>query len=168
MLKLYEDYDNCERIYFGVLPVSEKRRAYEKRIYELSQVSEDVPKMISYQIPFRHLCNLLQIHEMNVEEAIASLSDVKPEQMGRLVRKATCAKHWLEKYAPEDFRFHLVKEGETKAGLSPRRSRRFRHWLLWWKRWIPFPLTTFPPECMDAPRTTTCRLRISSKSSIRC
>lgn len=119
VLKLYEDYDNCERIYFGVLPVSEKRRAYEKRIYELSQVSEDVPKMISYQIPFRHLCNLLQIHEMNVEEAIASLSDVKPEQMGRLVRKATCAKHWLEKYAPEDFRFHLVKEGETRAELSP-------------------------------------------------
>jgi lysyl-tRNA synthetase class 1 len=39
--------------------------------------------------------------------------------MGRLVRKASCAKHWLEKYAPEDFRFHLVKEGETKAGLSP-------------------------------------------------
>lgn len=117
VLKMYEDYDNCERIAFGVLPVKEERQAYEKRLYELSQVDR-VPEEISYQIPFRHLCNLLQIHGMDVDAAISRLPDVHPAQRDRLVAKATCAKHWIEKYAPEDFRFHLQGEGDPEAVLD--------------------------------------------------
>jgi lysyl-tRNA synthetase class 1 len=79
--------------------------------------------MIGYQVPFRHLCNLLQIHELDVAETIASLSDVKPEQMDRLVAKATCAKHWLEKYAPEDFRFHLATLDQENVALGPQEQK---------------------------------------------
>lgn len=117
VLKLYEDYDNCERITFGLLPVKEERKAYETRIYQLSQVDK-VPETISYQIPFRHLCNLLQIHGMDVDAVVKSLPDVKPEQLDRLVAKATCARNWIEKYAPEDFKFHLQTEKDEKVGVG--------------------------------------------------
>ncbi|MDY7030256.1 MAG: lysine--tRNA ligase, partial [Spirochaetota bacterium] len=42
VLKIYEDYDKCERIYFGEQEVGEKKRLKESRIYELSQI-HDVP-----------------------------------------------------------------------------------------------------------------------------
>jgi lysyl-tRNA synthetase class 1 len=117
VLKIYEDYDNCERIYFGVLPVSDKKRAHEKRIFELSQVDK-VPETLSYQIPFRHLCNLLLIHELDVDAALATLKDLKDDQKDRLVARAKCAKAWLEKFAPEDFKFHLSTEKDEKVELS--------------------------------------------------
>ncbi|MFA6844257.1 MAG: lysine--tRNA ligase [Sphaerochaetaceae bacterium] len=117
VLKMYEDYDNCERIYFGVLPVNEKRRAKEKRIFELSQVNE-VPKTISYQIPFRHLCNLLQIHEGDIDAVIASLRNIHPDQKERLVARAQCAWNWISKFAPEEFRFHLASANDGKIPLE--------------------------------------------------
>jgi lysyl-tRNA synthetase class I len=67
VIKIYEDYDRTERIYWGVEKAkNEAIRALECRIYELSQVDK-VPDEMPYQIPFRHLCNLLQIHLGDVE-----------------------------------------------------------------------------------------------------
>ncbi|MFI3257770.1 MAG: lysine--tRNA ligase, partial [Spirochaetales bacterium] len=62
VIKAYEDYDKTERIAWGVDKAkNDTVFAKERRIYELSQVEESMPPTISYQIPFRHLCNLLQI-----------------------------------------------------------------------------------------------------------
>ncbi|NLV83365.1 MAG: lysine--tRNA ligase [Spirochaetales bacterium] len=106
VLKIYEDYDTCERIYFGLQTVSEKRAAKDKRIYELSQVG-DVPSMESYQIPFRHLCNMLQIHGGNVDAVLGVLSGVHPDQVERLRQRCQCAWNWITKFAPEEFRWVL-------------------------------------------------------------
>ena len=106
VLKIYEDYDTCERIYFGLQTVSEKRAAKDKRIYELSQVG-DVPSMESYQIPFRHLCNMLQIHGGNVDAVLGVLPDVHPDQVERLRQRCQCAWNWITKFAPEEFRWVL-------------------------------------------------------------
>lgn len=125
VLKIYEDYENCERIYFKVLPVSEKRYEKEKRIFELSQVGA-VPEEISYQIPFRHLCNLLQIHEGDIEETLASLPDVRPSQLERLRAKCRCALNWIGAYAPEDFKFSLAKATDAKVPLSEDGTRAAR------------------------------------------
>ncbi|MBN1835561.1 MAG: lysine--tRNA ligase, partial [Spirochaetales bacterium] len=57
VLKNYEDYDRCERIYFGQEKVSEDKATRQRRIYELSQV-RSVPARMPTQVPFRHLCNL--------------------------------------------------------------------------------------------------------------
>lgn len=70
VLKIYEDYDKCERVYFGVQQISEKKKAKERRIYELSQV-DGIPSEMPYQVPLRHLCNLLQIHGGDTEAVIA-------------------------------------------------------------------------------------------------
>ncbi len=106
VLKIYEDYDKCERIYFGTEEVGEKRREKEKRIYELSQV-EHVPSEMPYQINFRHLCNLLQIQEGDIESALDMLDDIKESQKERIRVRARCAWNWITGFAPQDFRFHL-------------------------------------------------------------
>lgn len=108
VLKIYEDYDNCERIYFGLLPVKEERKAKEKRIYELSQVdSKAIPTEPGYQIPFRHLCNYLQIFSGDIEKVFSRLDEMTDSQKDRLRVRLQCAKNWLEMYAPEDFKFSL-------------------------------------------------------------
>ena len=117
VLKIYEDYDKCERIYFGVEKVNDKKAEKEKRIYELSQVG-DVPSVMPYQIPLRHLCNLLQIHNGNIDEVL-KLCDIKDEsQVPRLRNRAECAWRWITTFAPEDFRFALKTPGEEPVSLD--------------------------------------------------
>ncbi|HDQ13612.1 MAG TPA: lysine--tRNA ligase [Sediminispirochaeta sp.] len=116
VLKIYEDYDKCERIYFGVQEVGEKKRAKESRIYELSQV-HDVPKTMPLQVPFRHLCNLLQIHSGDVD-AVLGQYELNREQKERLGQRARCAWNWITRYSPEDFRFHLQGQDDPRVELD--------------------------------------------------
>lgn len=114
VLKIYEDYDKTERIAYGVQPAkNDEVLAQERRIYELSQINP-IPKGtvfnqadMPYQIPLRHLCNLLQINNGDIETTISHLPGVKPHQKERLVRRANCAWNWITECAPEDFRFSL-------------------------------------------------------------
>jgi lysyl-tRNA synthetase class 1 len=123
VLKIYEDYDKCERIYFGVQEVNQKKKDKESRIYELSQV-HGVPETIPYQIPLRHLCNLLQISNGDIDKVIENLEEVGEDQKERLRVRARCAWNWITQYSPEDFRFSLsddstplveVNEAERKG-----------------------------------------------------
>lgn len=110
VIKIYEDYDRCERIYFGQEQVSEKRAEKERRIYELSQV-ERVPGSLPAQIPFRHLCNLLLIHDGSIEPALAAMpgyDDLAEDLRDRARCRARCAWNWITTFAPEDFRFSVV------------------------------------------------------------
>ncbi|ULQ61151.1 lysine--tRNA ligase [Brucepastera parasyntrophica] len=117
VIKIYEDYDKTERIAWGAERAkNDEVLEKEKRIYELSQVS-GMPECISYQIPFRHLCNLLQINDGNIEAVISGLPDVQAGQIERLKTRAACAWYWITECAPDDFRFSLRPEGE-KAGIS--------------------------------------------------
>lgn len=106
VLKIYEDYDKCERIYFDREEVSEKKKEKLKAIYELSQV-ETILKEMPYQVPFRHLCNLLQISNGNSEAVINNLGIKNKEAIQRIRERARCAWNWIQKYAPESFRFTL-------------------------------------------------------------
>lgn len=110
VLKIYEDYDKCERIYFGAEAVGDKRRQKEKRIYELSQVGS-VPAEMPPQIPFRHLCNLLQICDGDIEQVKQRFGVLSPEQERRLTVRARCAWNWITEFAPEEFRFTLKAPG---------------------------------------------------------
>ncbi len=116
VLKIYEDYDKCERAYFNK-PESEKAlKKWEKqaRIYELSQVGE-VPGTMPYQIQIRHLCNLLQIFSGDVDAVMNYLGDVVPEQEERLRQRMVCAWNWVKEFAPEDFQFALRTPEEGKV-----------------------------------------------------
>ena len=117
VLKIYEDYDNCERIYFDLLKVNDKRKAKEARIYELSQVG-DIPSEASFQIPFRHLCNLLQLHEGNIAVAIGTLGPMTESQKKRLEIRCACAWNWITTFAPEDFKYRLAIGTDPKVELT--------------------------------------------------
>ncbi|HZK20398.1 MAG TPA: lysine--tRNA ligase [Treponemataceae bacterium] len=111
VIKTYEDYDKMERLVFGVQSAkNEKVLEKQKRIWELSQVAEnaeDWPAMISYQLSFRHLCNMLQASSGDIDAVIASLKDIKPEQVERLKARCVCAWYWITECAPDDFKFQL-------------------------------------------------------------
>jgi lysyl-tRNA synthetase class 1 len=139
VLKIYEDYDKTERIAWKLEEAKDEATFLkEKRIYELSQVSshtcgdgksprmEDLPS--PFQSPFRHLCNLIQIADGDIDRALADLAagDTRSEassdapnerQLTALKTRAQCAKHWVENCAPEDFRFKLLPESGERAGL---------------------------------------------------
>lgn len=117
VLKIYEDYDNCERRYFGLLPVNEKKKEQERRVYELSQTG-DVPATAGYQVPFRHLCNLLQIHEGDIDKVISGFSDITADQAERLRVRCKCAWNWIRTFSPEEFRFSLACADSPLAEVS--------------------------------------------------
>tara|TARA_Y100000310_G_scaffold231700_1_gene234294 strand:+ start:7520 stop:9040 length:1521 start_codon:yes stop_codon:yes gene_type:complete len=91
VIKIYEDFDRLEAKYYA-----KEGDEKDKRTYELSCVN--VPKKKPERIGFRHLTMLVQIYE----------GDVKKVSKDKLIQKrAGCAKNWLEKYAPDDFKFKI-------------------------------------------------------------
>ncbi|MCL2705089.1 MAG: lysine--tRNA ligase [Spirochaetaceae bacterium] len=118
VIKIYEDYDKCERIYFGKEAINDKKAEKEKRIYELSQVSV-IPSEMPYQILFRHLCNLLQIHSGNIDTLLTEeFSSINEAQKKKLVARAQCAWRWITNFAPEDFKFTLKSASDSAIAVD--------------------------------------------------
>jgi lysyl-tRNA synthetase class 1 len=125
VIKIYEDYDKTERIAWKIESAKDEGiYLKERRIYELSQAhttaegKTKMPAVMPYQVPFRHLCNLIQIADGDIDKALACL-DATAEQLAGLKTRAACAKYWVEECAPEEFRFKLKPEGAiAEANLS--------------------------------------------------
>jgi lysyl-tRNA synthetase class 1 len=118
VVKIYEDFDACERIYYGKEELTNKKEILkQKRIYELSCTGE-IPKKMPEQVGFRHLTTLLQIHEGDLDKATEGMSE-------RVKKRAACAWNWLQKYAPEDFKFKVNSEinSEIKAKLTGKQKK---------------------------------------------
>lgn len=119
VIKVYEDYDKCERICYGLEQVKEERKVKESRIYELSQVARMTDTM-PIQVPFRHLCNLLQIHRGDYNSVTTLLEQefgvsAIQTHYSRIQTRMTCAWNWITHYAPEDFKFSLRAEEELAS-----------------------------------------------------
>jgi lysyl-tRNA synthetase class 1 len=128
VLKIYEDYDKCERVYYtpADTPKAQKKREKEARIYELSQVGT-VPEKMPYQIPIRHLCNLLQIQGGDIDKVIEYLGDVDPDQIIRLRKRAQCAWNWVTQFAPEDFQFSLRDPADEPLEMGEAEAKALRY-----------------------------------------
>ena len=116
VIKTYEDFDRQERIAFGHDQANEKKTAMAKRVYELSQIT-DLPNQMPIQPSFRHLCNILQINEGRIDKAREFYSDQINNERDerRFVERSNCALHWLENYAPDDFKFYVNKTAPQMA-----------------------------------------------------
>ncbi len=113
VLKIYEDFDKCERIYYGKEKVDDKEKLKQKRIYELSSVEKPAKKM-PFQPSFRHLCNVVQIFENDFSKIKENYGVKTKEDVERLKLRAKCAFNWLSKYAPEDMKFHVQNDVKVK------------------------------------------------------
>lgn len=111
VVKNYEDFDRMERLAFGLETGNEKKVAMAKRVYELSQIGEH-PTEMPFQPAFRHLCNVLQINDLDIVRARPFYNnDIKNERDERRFReRATRAVYWIENSAPEEFKFSLNTE----------------------------------------------------------
>ncbi|MGB0452151.1 MAG: lysine--tRNA ligase [Bacteriovoracaceae bacterium] len=118
VIKTYEDFDRQERLAFGVDQGNEKKVAMAKRVYQLSQI-QDCPELTPENAPmqpsFRHLCNVLQINDGDIEKAKVAYNDqIKTERdQRRFNERSLCALHWLENYAPVDFKFKINPTAPT-------------------------------------------------------
>jgi len=115
ILKIYEDFDKCERIYFGKEKVNEKEAKKQKRIYELSSIKK-IPKKIPYQPGFRHLTTILQIKSLDIDKAIGyyekELKNKSDQE--KLRTRAECVRNWIIKHAPEEFKFSVQEKPKAK------------------------------------------------------
>ena len=84
VVKVYEDFDTCERIAFGKQEASEKEKGKQRRIYELSCVGS-VPKEMPIQPGFRHLTMMLQIFGGDIQKV-----GLKCDQMENDKNKEMC------------------------------------------------------------------------------
>lgn len=121
VIKIYEEFDKTERIYFKKEKVSEKRYNKEKRIYELSSVDQKISKKIPFQPSFRYLTNILLMNQLDIGKTINHYKkDLKTKfDKERLKTRAECAKNWLEKYAPEEFKYSINK-------IAPKIPKKYR------------------------------------------
>ncbi|MAG50838.1 lysine--tRNA ligase [archaeon] len=111
VLKLYEDFDYCERIYFNKEKINNKKEeSKQKRIYELSNLK--IPKKLPEQPSFRHMTVLVQTYEGDIEKAI------KGYKSPRVKKRAECAWNWIQKYAPEEMKFKVHKKIPEKIKKS--------------------------------------------------
>ncbi|TDJ07997.1 MAG: lysine--tRNA ligase [Deltaproteobacteria bacterium] len=106
VLKTYEDFDRQERLAFGVETGNQKKVDMAKRVYQLSSIGE-MPKEIPIQPSFRHLCNILQLNEGNIEKTKKSYEIKNDRDERRFRERSECALFWLKNYAPEEFIFHV-------------------------------------------------------------
>ena len=114
VIKTYEDFDRQERLAYGVDSGNAKKVAMARRVFELSQIAPVSPgtlrpENMPIQPSFRHLTNILQIHQGDIRAARKHYEDqIKtPMDERRFTERSRCALFWLEHHAPEDFRFSL-------------------------------------------------------------
>ena len=115
VIRLYDEFQKLERIYFGKEECREEDLALNKRFYELSSVS--VPKEMPSQISFRYLTSLLQIFQGDVMKVKAQFKDLDSTYLDVMISRA---QYWLENYAEDQFKFSVqdsVSE-ETKTLLT--------------------------------------------------
>jgi len=113
VIKIYEDFDKLERIYFGKEDISKKKHAKQKRIYELSCVGK-IPKKFPFQPSFRHLTSVIQIYDNDIDRVIKHYKLKTRKDKEKLIKRAELAKNWLEKHAPDDFKFSLIDKSKVR------------------------------------------------------
>ena len=114
VIKIYEDFDKLERLYFGLeTEKNEKQRANKLRQYELSMPNGvSVQDSIPFQPSFRHLTVVAQTHDFDykkVKEHYEQHLNTEFDEI-RLQQRFECAKNWLNSYAPEEYKFSIQKE----------------------------------------------------------
>jgi len=115
VITMYEEFDRLERVYYKKEKVKERKYLKQKRIYELSSIDpKKIPKKMPFQPSFRHLTNILQIYGLNINKTIKYYNPKNDSDKKKLKIRAECAKNWIEKYAPNDFKFHIQKTSKIK------------------------------------------------------
>jgi lysyl-tRNA synthetase, class I len=115
VIRLYDEFQKLERIYFRKEECKEEDFDLNKRFYELSSV--EVPKELPPQVSFKHIVTLLQIFQNDVEKVKGQFENVDSNYLKKMISRA---QYWLEHYAEEQFKFTVQSKvlEETIKSLS--------------------------------------------------
>jgi len=104
VFKVYEDFFKVERIYFGKEPSSRKK--HWSRVYEMSVPTKPESEM-PIQPAFKHCVELIHIYR-EPEKALARVKErLSDSNKKRYLTMLRCAKAWIEKHAPKEYRFEV-------------------------------------------------------------
>jgi len=104
VFKAYEDFYQTERIYFG--KTDDQRKAHWSRVYFMS-CPDGPPKSMPIQPAFKHCAELINIYREPAEAIKHVKEKLSKGDAERYLLLLACAKNWIEKYAPEEYRFEL-------------------------------------------------------------
>ncbi len=113
VLNMYEEFDKNERLYFAedAGDVRAELIDKEKRMYELSML--EMPKKLPVQPPFRHVVNLIQVHEFDEKKVAAEFAVKEKFDKRRVANRIKCIANWLRKYAPDEFKFTINEKAPS-------------------------------------------------------
>jgi len=123
VIKLYEDYDRARRLAHEAEDggKNDKKRQVARRTFELASGRGDriEPGSEPPFVPaFRGLTMILQIHDGEIAKSRAyyeATGEVTTNEEAELHDvRAECAWKWIEKYAPDDFRYRIREEPVTR------------------------------------------------------
>jgi len=114
IFKAYEDFYQTERIHYG--KEESARKAHWSRVYEMSCIGAP-PKEMPIQPNFKHCAELINIYRTPAEAIKHVKEKLGKQDKERHLALLKCAKNWIEKYAPDEYRFEL-NEKIPKAELS--------------------------------------------------
>lgn len=113
VIRTYDEFDRAEAAALGPEPENPSKWMMTRRIYELSTLTGELPERIPFRPAFRELCNRLQIFDGDIGKTRTRFYDhALRDEADALAfeERATCAWRWLEKHAPEEFRYRINQE----------------------------------------------------------
>ncbi len=124
IFKVYEDFYETERIYYGKEKRSKKETLQRSRIYEMSCVDRPPGKSMPVQVNFRHAVTLINIYGDTVKalqtvKAQEGLNKNDEERYGKIL---ACAKNWIEEHAPEKYIFRLQEKPSVKLASKEKKA----------------------------------------------
>ena len=105
----YESFDRMERIAYDPPPdMNAITLSKIKRTYTLSLINK-TDKNIPYQASFRHLGNILQIHDFDYDAVTKAYEKnfKNPHDRVRFQERLQRGQHWIKHHAPHEFRFQV-------------------------------------------------------------
>jgi len=115
VIKVYEEFDRAETAAYDFSKSEDPKWIQLRRNLELAAVSE-LPETKPYRAGFRELCNRLQICGGDFERTLEKFyaKDIKtPVDKQLFLERCEKAWTWIQKYAPDDFKYVLHRTPVT-------------------------------------------------------
>lgn len=132
--RLFDEYDTAAENYFK--ETNEPDEAWQKRIFELSQISRDEPIEPLYRPRFTHVVVVSQIPGVNAlkQFEVHKGAPLLPQEVKEITRRIDYVRVWLQRFAPESAIFEVQDHVPQIARNLNDDQRRFLTQFLDWYR----------------------------------
>lgn len=133
--RLFDEYDTAAENYFQ--ETNEPDEAWQKRIFELSQIPTEGPILKLYRPRFMHVVTVSQIPGINALKHFESHkgAPLLPQEVEEIHKRIDYTRVWLERFAPESAIF-VVQESVPHAArnLTPEQRTFLTGFIDWYRQ----------------------------------